>query len=61
MHFPSNLNYDAKIDRETDPWAPFPLHGLTLIPAWISNQTPSEVCDEITYPSLNFISCSVEV
>ena len=26
---------------------------LTLIPAWISNQMPSKVWDEITYPFLN--------
>ena len=36
-------------------------HGLTLIPAWISNHTPSKVRDEITYPFLNFDDCTVEV
>ena len=34
---------------------PFYLHGLTLILAWISNQMPSKVLDEITYTFLNFI------
>ena len=34
---------------------------LTLIPAWISNHTPSKVWDEITYPFLNFNSCTIEV
>ena len=33
---------------------PFYLHGLTLIPAWISNHMPGKVWDEITYPFLNF-------
>ena len=30
---------------------PFYKHGLTLIPAWISNHMPCKVGDEITYPS----------
>ena len=44
-------------------WAssPFYQHGLTLIPAWISNYMPSEVWDEIIYPFLNFNGCTVEV
>ena len=42
-------------------WAPFYYHGLTLIPAWISNYMPSKVWDEITYPFLNFNGCTVEV
>ena len=29
---------------------PFYIHGLTLIPAWISNPMPSKVWDEISYP-----------
>ena len=33
----------------------------TLIPAWISNYMPGKVCDEITYPFLNFNGCTVEV
>ena len=36
-------------------------NDLTLIPAWISNHLPSKVWDEITYPFLNFNSCTVEV
>ena len=28
------------------------LHGLTLVPTWISNHMPSKVWDEITYPLL---------
>ena len=39
----------------------FYLHGLTLIPAWISNHLPRKVWDEITYPFLNFNGCTVEV
>ena len=37
------------------------IHGLTLIPAWISNDTPSKVWDGITYPFLNFNSATVKV
>ena len=40
---------------------PFYLHGLTLIPAWISNYMPGKVWGEITYPFLNFNGCTVEV
>ena len=43
------------------PVAPFYLHGLTLIPAWISNYMPGKVWDEITYPFLNFNGATVEV
>ena len=32
-------------------WEGFYWHGLTLIPEWISNHTPSKVWNEITYPS----------
>ena len=39
----------------------FYYHGLTLIPAWISNYLPSRVWNEITYPFLNFNGCTVEV
>ena len=41
--------------------SPFYLHGLTLIPAWISNHMPGKVWGEITYPFLNFNGCTVEV
>ena len=40
---------------------PFYLHGLTLIPAWISNYDHYKVWDEITYPFLNFNGAAVEV
>ena len=40
---------------------PFYWHGLTLIPAWISNHMPSKVWGEITYPFPNFNGCTVEV
>ena len=36
-------------------------HGLTLIPAWISNYTHYNVWDEITYPFLNFNGATAEV
>ena len=42
-------------------WYPFHYHGLTSIPAWISNHMPSEVRNEITYPFQNFNCCTVEV
>ena len=41
--------------------SPFYKHGLTLIPAWISNHMSSKVLDEITYPFLNFNGATVEV
>ena len=40
---------------------PFYLHGLTLIPAWISNYIHYNMRDEITYPFLNFNGATVEV
>ena len=39
---------------------PFYLRGLTLIPAWCNNHTPSKAWDKITYLSPNFKSCTVE-
>ena len=36
----------------------FYLHGLTLIPAWISNYMPSNVWGEIAYPFLNVNGCT---
>ena len=39
----------------------FYYHGLTLIPAWISNHMLSKVWDEITYLFLNFNSAAVEI
>ena len=40
---------------------PFYKHGLTLIPAWISNYIHYNMWDEITYPFLNFNGATVEV
>ena len=40
---------------------PFYQHGITLNPAWISNNTHYKVWDEITYPFLNFNGTTVEV
>ena len=36
-------------------------HGLTLIPAWISNHIPSKMWDEITYPFPNITGPTIEV
>ena len=47
--------------RPTMNWGPFYSHGLTLIPAWISNGMLSNVSDGITYPFLNFNGANVEV
>ena len=41
--------------------SPFHEHGLTLIPAWISNHMPSKVWGEPTYPFPNFNGCIVAV
>ena len=35
--------------------------GLTLILAWVSNQMPSKVWDEITYTFPNFNGSAVEM
>ena len=43
------------------PCGHFYYHGLTLIPAWISNYIHYNVWDEITYPFLNFNGATVEV
>ena len=40
---------------------PFYKHGLTLIPAWISNHMPNRVWGKITYAFLNFNGATVEV
>ena len=41
--------------------APFYWHGLTLIPAWISNYIHYKLWDEITYPFINFNGSTIEV
>ena len=38
----------------------FYLHGLILIPAWISNHTQYNVWDEIIYPFLNFNGATLQ-
>ena len=43
------------------PSGTFYLHGLTLIPAWISNYIHYKLWGEITYPFLNFNGCTIEV
>ena len=43
------------------PKDPFYLHGLTVISAWISGHIHNKVWDEITYPSPNVNSCTIEV
>ena len=40
---------------------PFYLHGLTLIPAWISNCIHDRVWDEIINPSPNFKGTTIQV
>ena len=49
------------IKGTTQHYWPFYLHGITLIPAWTSNHTSSEVWDEITYPFLNSNGATIEV
>ena len=46
---------------ETAPRGPFYKHGLTLIPAWISDYIHYKVWYEITYPFLNVNGATVEV
>ena len=41
--------------------SPFYLHGLTLIPAWISNHMPDNVWNEIAYPFPIFNGATGEV
>ena len=40
---------------------PLYLHGLNLIPAWLSNYVHDKVWDKITHPSPNFNGAAVEV
>ena len=42
-------------------WGPLYLHGLTVIPTWMSNYIYHKVWDEITHPFPNFNGCTVEV
>ena len=41
--------------------SPFYEHGLTLIPAWISNHIHGNIWDGINHPFLNFNGANVEV
>ena len=45
--------YSVYLRNKMD-WGPFYLHGLTVIPAWISNFTQNQVRYEISYPFPNF-------
>ena len=58
------INYMGPYDKAIEYkkyWAPFYLHGLNYIPAWINNCIHYNVWDEITYPFLNFNGATVEV
>ena len=55
------LNLSPRRNKKDVISAPFYWHVLTLIPAWMSNYIQFKLCDEITYPSLNFNGCTVEV
>ena len=57
MIFPSSQENIAGLS----PGGPFTNNGSTLIPAWISNNMPSKMWDEITYSYPNFNGCTVEV
>ena len=43
------------------PRGAFYWHGLTVIPAWISNDVASKVWGEITYPFPNINDGTVEI
>ena len=55
-------NFDLDPERviKYNTRGPFYHHGLTLIPAWISNHMPRKVWAEITHPFPNFNGCTVE-
>ena len=64
----SGISLDNKVSAiATNAWllvstgASFTKHGLTIIPAWISNYIHYKVWDEIAYPFLNFKGCTDEV
>ena len=51
----------TQIDQTLPIWiqsGTFYLHGLTVIPAWISNHMPSKVLVEITYPIPKLQRCN---
>ena len=63
------VNYDSNLSSYLmtaihSSWSfsgPFYWHGLTLIPAWITNCIHDKVWDEITHPFLKFNGATVEV
>ena len=55
-----NFDLDPKRVIKYNTRGPFYHHGLTLIPAWISNHMPRKVWAEIAYPFPNFNGCTVE-
>ena len=60
--FPTFGEYpDSVVKFVLETRAHFYQHGLTLIPAWISNNIHYKVWDEITYPFLNFNGATIEV
>ena len=63
LQFPRFLNTEMEpvIEIHWERQDLFTLHGLTLIPTRISNYIHYDMWDEITYPSLNFNGCTVEV
>ena len=52
---------DNGTEKHSNKWGIFYWHGLTLIPAWISNYIRYEVWCEITYPCPNFDGTTVEI
>ena len=58
---PKLPEYQWRNFRKTEKQGPIYYHGLTLIPAWISNYIHYKMWDEITYPFLNFYGATVEV
>ena len=58
---PNQLIQITRIEQTLTIWiqsGPFCWHGLTLIPAWISNHMPSKVWVEITYPVPKLQRCN---
>ena len=56
----NRANRQGGFDK-SKPVLPFTNMDWLLIPAWISNHMPGNMGDEITYPLINFNSCTVEV
>ena len=57
----SEMDLTLRILGVPAPCSPFYEHGLTLIPAWISNCIYCSVLDEIYYPSQAFPRWSLEM